>query len=414
MGVQVSNEPCNEPVMRFHWSRNNEPEVFGLSFTADTLVSDIQVVIEARTGVAVAEQRLIFGGRELDASKTLEELNIHPKEMLYLLPRLPHVCREWAATGFCSRGRRCYQKATHTVEFSPRYVEHHAKISSPAVPSVPGPSCAAGSDTVMPLTDPMQPQPPAYSKLGTTRPTYGPLSRAVQSGARREAWLTTSQKNVRVKAPQQSNSGDWDGIVSDITSVMQGEDVATVEENIEIDEKSWAERSWEEAAVVATIAPMGFGAKYEYDSAYESSTASLAGEMEEYGSATVTWPTGCVLADGPGSADAIRYVAAAGEQVPCETHRKTDMAGDVAEATAGVDRRSCDVDKNAAGLEFSAGVHLIDEMENQVKQWEEDESMREKAYSVWVSQQMARAVTIVTSPKATHGSACGQKQIRVF
>jgi len=31
--------------------------------------------------MAVGDQRLIFGGRELDGSKTLEELNVHPKEV---------------------------------------------------------------------------------------------------------------------------------------------------------------------------------------------------------------------------------------------------------------------------------------------------------------------------------------------
>merc|ERR1711998_538385 len=106
--------------------------VFGMQFGADALISDIQIAIEQRASVPVASQRLIFGGRELDPTKTLEELNIHPKEVLYLLPRLPHVCREWAATGACSRGRRCYQKATHTVEFSPRYVEHKAKSDAAA------------------------------------------------------------------------------------------------------------------------------------------------------------------------------------------------------------------------------------------------------------------------------------------
>ena len=43
----------------------------------------MQDAVEMRTGVAVAEQRLIFGGRELTGSKTLEELNVHPKEVLH-------------------------------------------------------------------------------------------------------------------------------------------------------------------------------------------------------------------------------------------------------------------------------------------------------------------------------------------
>merc|ERR1712185_214322 len=52
------------------------------------------------------------------------------------------------------------------------------------------------------------------------------------------------------------------------------------------------------------------------------------------------------------------------------------------------------VDQKVAGMEFSAGVHLIEEMENQVKQWEESESRREEAYKAWVTQQMVRTAAI--------------------
>jgi len=41
----------------------------------------------------------------------------------------------------------------------------------------------------------------------------------------------------------------------------------------------------------------------------------------------------------------------------------------------------------AAALEFSAGVHLIEEMEKQVAAWEESESKREMAYKAFIISQ---------------------------
>ena len=54
-----------------------------------------------------------------------------------------------------------------------------------------------------------------------------------------------------------------------------------------------------------------------------------------------------------------------------------------------------------AGLEFASGVHLIEEMENQVKQWEESEGTREVAYNAWVQQQMMRAVSMGSRPPSS-------------
>merc|ERR1711939_456099 len=455
--------------MRVHWTNDKTgAEVFGLCFSADALVSDIQLVIESRTGVPVDNQRVIFGGRELDPTKTLEELNVHPKEMVYLLPRLAHVCREWAATGFCSRGRRCYQKKTHTVEYSPRYVEHHAKTASLAGMPKPAAPCQPGStsDTADPSrvpTPPIQPRPPSYGKLGgaravarpaVARPAYGALTKAVgettEGGAAPDTWARPVAAVVRGAAPQQSNSGDWDRIVNDIAcAVEHAEDASLlVEEEIDIvsmDEKTWEERSWEEAAVLATIAPMGFGAKYEYDSSYsESSTASVASLCESLAEDPLdlgkpAWTVGSVGSEGSSSDGSIHEHmamrgAGVGEQnpaAPCEGSR----AGGVESAAVLHERLSqgvggCDidthkppeVDKNAAALEFSAGVHLIDEMENQVKQWEEDEAAREKAYEVFVSQRMAAAAamagkgaTAAAASSSSSGAACGQPQhIRIF
>merc|ERR1711959_784792 len=270
---------------------------------------------------------------------TREELTVHPKEMVYLLPRLPHVCREWAATGFCSRGRRCYQKNTHTVEYSPRYVEHHAKTASPAVPKPaapcqPGSTCGtatAAADASRVPTPPMQPRPPSYGKLGGARPAYGALTKAVrettEGGAAPDTWARPVAAVVRGAAPQQSNSGDWDRIVNDIACAVEHAEAAQVEEEIEVvsmDEKTWEERSWEEAAVLATIAPMGFGAKYEYDSSYsESSTASLAEDP------VAQWTAGSLGSEGSSSDCSIHEhmamrAAGVGEQYsggPCEGSR---------------------------------------------------------------------------------------------
>merc|ERR1711988_585446 len=154
--------------------------------------------------------------------------------VLYLLPRQPHVCREWAATGACSRGRRCYQKATHTMEFSPRYVEHMAKIeeekravqrnegeetcaecsnqsadssadsahsSKDSSPSASPPSTPKLCPTkpVRATTPPgskplMQPKPPSYGSLGAKRrPMYSALGRAVRAVAGTESLNTVSE-----------------------------------------------------------------------------------------------------------------------------------------------------------------------------------------------------------------------------
>merc|ERR1711939_740702 len=44
--------------------------------------------------------------------------------------------------------------------------------------------------------------------------------------------------------------------------------------------------------------------------------------------------------------------------------------------------------EEAVGLEFAAGVHLIEEMEKQVAQWEENENTRQQAYAAFVQSQM--------------------------
>jgi len=322
-------------------------------FGADAKVADIQAAVECRTGIPVADQRLIFGGRELDGSKTLEELNVHPKEVLHLLPRLPHVCREWAATGSCSRGRRCYQKCTHTVEFSPRYVEHHAKhkdTSESSSPSTTPPATPEVGPAKFP-SPPTAPRPPsasAYGAIGSScrrRPQYGMLGGEKLTRAN---WKGGCPATISGNKGAQSNSGDWDGLVSAITSVVESEPPQQMEVEEDLVDEHWDETSWEEAALSA--AAMGFSC----DSSYDSQSSMCNSERQEI--------SNMMLCDkGPSQGRSV-----------CEN--------------------AAPLPAKEAGLEFAAGVHLIEEMENQVKQWEESESSREVAYKAWVSQQMMRAM----------------------
>jgi len=335
--------------------------VFGMVFGAESKVSAIQQAVEQRTGMPVHEQRLIFGGRELDGNKTLEELNVHPKEVLHLLPRLPHVCREWAATGSCSRGRRCYQKATHTVEFSPRYVEHHAKNpgqnsaspSESSTPSASPPSSPEQGPAKIP-GPPIAPRPPAYGALGTNsrrRPPYGMLGGdVIQPAVAQADWKGGYQGISKPNLSEQSNSGDWDGLISAITSVtLEVAEEVEVEEDLD-EERSWEEKNWDAAM---SAAAMGFSCDSSYDSQSSMCGADRMPDLDMN-----------QLNLGPACTEALEKQ----QPMPCES--------------------KAPLEPKTAGLEFAAGVHLIEEMENQVKQWEETESTRQVAYNAWVHQQM--------------------------
>lgn len=158
---------------------------------------------------------------------------------------------------------------------------------------------------------------------------------------------------------QQSNSGDWDGLVSDIVNAAETVDAEEVEEWIDFEEKSCEARSWQEAEVVAAFAPFHFAQNIECDSSYDSTMSTTDGEFED-----AMWSVKRTMAE-------IEQQSAA---KACGVHE--------------LDASKADTSESIAGLEFSAGVHLIDEMEHQVKQWEEHENMRESAYHAWVAQRM--------------------------
>merc|ERR1711934_538439 len=67
---------------------------------------------------------------------------------------------------------------------------------------------------------------------------------------------------------------------------------------------------------------------------------------------------------------------------------------EVEKQTKGPEKGEKAADAVTAGMEFAAGVHLIEEMENQVKQWEESESVRHMAYHSYVTQQMMRTAAM--------------------
>jgi len=90
---------------------------------ATTLVRDIMELLERRTGLALYDQRLICGGRELNPESTLDQLNVKTKETLYLFQRQQNICASWAASGNC-KDRRCAHTDSHTVANSPRYVQY--------------------------------------------------------------------------------------------------------------------------------------------------------------------------------------------------------------------------------------------------------------------------------------------------
>lgn len=253
-------------------------------------------------------------------------------------------------------------KETHTMEHSPRYVEHHAK---------PEGSLNASNHCNQP-TPPLRPRPPSFGKL-TGRGCRQPMSSSKGS----ETNWPQPGAALKSHTTQQSNSGDWDGIVTDIVLAVEACEVEEeVEEDLDSDERSCEERSWEESEVAAAFAPFHFTAKYDYDSSYDStSSLNSTHEFEDATMAVIELPTSVWDADAKSREEG----AASCREGPTSGVHEVD-ASSAAEADAAT-----------AGLEFSAGVHLIDEMENQVKQWEEHEAMRENAYHSWVARSLVEA-----------------------
>ena len=72
--------------------------------------------------------------------------------------------------------------------------------------------------------------------------------------------------------------------------------------------------------------------------------------------------------------------------------------------TAGAAPKVCEEtrDPAATSMELQSGVHLIEEMEKQVAQWEESESVRAVAYQAWVYQRMQQQDRLKWKP-GLHG-----------
>ena len=59
-----------------------------LNVQALNTIGDVKAKIEARAGIPVAHQRLIFAGNELADGHTLNAYDIYPRSTLHLLLRL--------------------------------------------------------------------------------------------------------------------------------------------------------------------------------------------------------------------------------------------------------------------------------------------------------------------------------------
>ncbi|EIE24146.1 hypothetical protein COCSUDRAFT_32988 [Coccomyxa subellipsoidea C-169] len=59
-----------------------------LQVGSDATVSDVKAAIEARQGLAVDAQRLLFAGRQLEDSTVLAEVGVSDEDTLYILARL--------------------------------------------------------------------------------------------------------------------------------------------------------------------------------------------------------------------------------------------------------------------------------------------------------------------------------------
>merc|ERR1712166_1154602 len=113
--------------MRIHWLRYDTFLNIKVATSATTEV--LKGLIEAQSGVPASEQRLICNQCELLPRTTLEEQSLKTNSVATLLEQPEErVCPEWLATGRCHM-KGCCLRATHTMEYSPRYLAHHIKQS---------------------------------------------------------------------------------------------------------------------------------------------------------------------------------------------------------------------------------------------------------------------------------------------
>merc|ERR1711865_351031 len=113
--------------MRIHWLQYDTFLNIKVATSATTEV--LKGLIEAQSGVPASEQRLICNQCELLPRTTLEEQSLKTNSVATLLEQPEErVCPEWLATGRCHM-KGCCLRATHTMEYSPRYLAHHIKQS---------------------------------------------------------------------------------------------------------------------------------------------------------------------------------------------------------------------------------------------------------------------------------------------
>eukprot|EP00658_Telonema_sp_P-2_P013168 TRINITY_DN14993_c0_g2_i3.p1 TRINITY_DN14993_c0_g2~~TRINITY_DN14993_c0_g2_i3.p1 ORF type:complete len:237 (-),score=72.13 TRINITY_DN14993_c0_g2_i3:59-724(-) len=89
--------------------------------------------------------RMVCKGCELQGSQSLEQQGCKARDTIYCLEPLPEgACAAWGRTGRCGEGGRCHAAQSHTMQLSPRYVEHRAAAmsaeSSPSTSPPPSPS----------------------------------------------------------------------------------------------------------------------------------------------------------------------------------------------------------------------------------------------------------------------------------
>lgn len=209
------------------------------------------------------------------------------------------------------------------------------------------------------------------------RPLYGTLGAA--------DWKGGATPGFRVAKTQQSNSGDWDGLVTAITTTVTKprEEVEEVDDDLVA---PWEETSWEDAQFNAAV--LGFTNPANYDSSYDSQSSYGSDRMAEE-MANLALP------------ESIMPPTARPDKVPVSAVAKPAPVGSSAVVgtspaipaldqppTPSEPNKSRTTTEEAVGLEFAAGVHLIEEMEKQVAQWEETETSRQQAYTAFVQSQM--------------------------